>query len=256
MKTKHWLLLAFTLFIPNLYAQEASDAKAIELADKAMKAMGGEKNWNNTRHITWNFFNSRRLTWDKWTGDVRIDNLRDNSVILLNINTEKGKVFKWGNEQTHPDSVAKYVKQGKGAWINDSYWLVMPYKLRDNGVTLKYLGSEKTQDGKDAEVIQLTFTNVGNTPQNKYKVWFDNSTNLVSQWAYFAKSTDEKPGFIRSWEGYKPYGKILLGGKRGDRELTEIKVFEELPEKIYTSFEKPDFSKAKDFNTKKDKLTF
>ncbi|MCU0324048.1 MAG: hypothetical protein MUF45_02180 [Spirosomaceae bacterium] len=246
------LILTF-IFLSSIqvFAQE-SDPKAIELADKVMKALGGTKAWDNTRHITWNFFGSRRLVWDKWTGNVRVDNLRDGMTSLININTETGKIFKNGTEITQPDSVAKYVKRAKGAWINDSYWLVMPYKLRDDGVTLKYIGKEKTQDGKDAEVIQLTFKNVGNTPDNKYKVFIDPASNLVVQWQYFAKFTDEKPGFTLPWQNYKPYGKILLSGDRGERKLTDIKVFEALPDAIYQSFDKPDFSKAKDFNTKKD----
>jgi len=33
----------------------------------------------------------------------------------------------------------------------------MPFKLKDSGVTLKYLGEENTQDEKAADVIQMTF---------------------------------------------------------------------------------------------------
>jgi len=244
------------LFSQSLKAQETSDAKAIEIADKVMAAMGGKKAWDETRHITWNFFGARTLTWDKWTGNVRIDFARDKSVILMNINTETGKVFKWGAEQTAADSVKKYMKAGKGAWINDSYWLTMPFKLRDNGVTLKYLGEDKTETGKEAYLLQMTFKEVGNTPNNMYKVWVEKESNLLTQWSYYAKSTDDKPSFTRPWTEYKPYGKIILSGERGDRDLTDIKVFEALPESIYTDFKKPDFSKAKDYNKKKDKIEF
>lgn len=244
------------LFSQSLKAQETSDAKAIEIADKVMAAMGGKKAWDETRHITWNFFGARTLTWDKWTGNVRIDFARDKSVILMNINTETGKVFKWGAEQTAADSVKKYMKAGKGAWINDSYWLTMPFKLRDNGVTLKYLGEDKTETGKEAYLLQMTFKEVGNTPNNMYKVWVEKESNLLTQWSYYAKSTDDKPGFTRPWTEYKSYGKIILSGERGDRDLTDIKVFEALPESIYTDFKKPDFSKAKDYNKKKDKIEF
>ena len=61
--------------------------------------------------------------WDKWTGDVKLDldNLKNDQTVLLNINTDKGRVMKNGQEITQPDSVAKYVKQGKSAWINDAY---------------------------------------------------------------------------------------------------------------------------------------
>lgn len=233
------LILPIFFFSFLVNAQEASDPKALKLADKVMKAMGGQKNYDKTRHIIWNFFGSRIITWDKWTGNVRIDGLRDKSVSLININTDTGKIFRNGAEVTHPDSVAKYVKRAKGAWINDSYWLVMPYKLKDNGVILKYLGTEQTLEKKDAEVIQLTFKNVGNTPENKYKVYIDPTTNLVVQWAYFPKFTDEKPAFTMPWRDYQKFGKILLSGDRGERKLTDIKVFQTLPDAVYQSFDKP-----------------
>ena len=54
------------------------------------------------------------------------------------------------------------------AWINDSYWVVMPYKLQDPGVKLTYTREDKTEDGKDAHVLTMTFDSVGLTPQNKY----------------------------------------------------------------------------------------
>lgn len=221
------------------FNETGSDAKAIALADEAMKAMGGRKNWDNTHFITWNFFGNRRLVWDKWTGDVRIDNLKNDQTVLLNINTDKGRVMKNGQEVTQPDSVAKYVKQGKSAWINDAYWLVMPYKMKDSGVTLKYMGEDKTEDGAAAEKIQMTFDNVGDTPQNKYYVWLSPDSHLVTQWAYYAKGDSEKPNFILPWKTYKPYGKIMLTGDRGQRQLTDIQVFDKLPKSVFESFEKP-----------------
>ncbi len=125
-----------------------SDARAIKIADEVMAAMGGRKAWDNTHLISWNFFGARHLIWDKWTGNVRVDNLKNDQTVLLNVNNDKGRVFKDGAEVTAPDSVAKYVKQAKAAWINDSYWLVMPFKLKDSGVTIKHIGEENTQDGK------------------------------------------------------------------------------------------------------------
>ena len=223
------------------FDQAGSDPKAVALADQVMDAMGGRKNWDKTRYISWNFFGFRKHIWDKWTGNVRIENVRDDLVVLMNINTDKGRIFKHGQEQTSADSLAKYLKTGKGAWINDSYWLVMPYKLKDSGVTLKYVGEEKTKDGKDADLLQLTFKGVGNTPDNKYKVWVDKQTHLVWQWAYYPKFDADKPGFVLPWIDYQKHGKILLSGERGDRDLTEIVVLDKLPETVFTNFEKSSF---------------
>lgn len=219
-----------------------SDARAVQIADEVMNAMGGRKAWDNTRVIAWNFFGARKLVWDKAKGDVRVDNLRNDQTVLLNIKTDKGRVFRNGKEETNPDSVAKFVKQGKANWINDSYWLLMPFKLKDSGVTIKYTGEENMESGKPADVLQMTFKGVGVTPDNKYKVWVDKTSRLVSQWSYYPKFSDEKPGFTLPWIEYKKYGQIMLSGERGARDLTDIMVFEKLPGDVFTDFKRPDMA--------------
>jgi len=221
-----------------------SDPKAIEIADEVMAAMGGRKAWDNTHYVCWNFFGRDALIWNKWNGDVRID--RSNGMTLIsNINNETGKAFMNGREITDADSVADLMQTAKSIWINHSYWLVMPYKLKDSGVTLKYVGEEATQDGKPADKLNLTFESVGRTPQNMYYVWVDKESKLVTQWAHFSNSTDEEPRFINPWADYKQYGNIMLSSSRGERGMEDIMVFDELPASVFTSPEKPDLASMK-----------
>lgn len=214
-----------------------SDDRAIEIADKVMLAMGGRKNWDNERFFKWNFFNARTLWWDKLKGDVRIQmHNSDSTIILINIFDESGRVFSNGSELTQVDSAAKYLKRGKGIWINDSYWLFMPFKLKDSGVTLSYVGEDTTQMGQASDVLQLTFKNVGNTPQNKYHIWVDQSDNLIKQWAFFRENVMEEPNFITPWEDYKLYNSIYLAGNRGQREITDIEVYDKMEESVFHEF--------------------
>ena len=218
---------------------EGSDQKAIEIADNVMQAMGGRKAWDATRTICWNFFGGRQLIWDKWTGDVRIDSFRDTTTYLLNVNTMKGKVAKKGVVVTDEEELTSLLKRGKAIWINDSYWLVMPFKLKDSGVTLRYLREEPTMDGKSSDVLQLTFEDVGVTPENKYEVWISKEDSLVRQWYYFPTDTSEAR--IKTvWGDYQKYGKLLLSGNRGERGLTDIHVFEEMPAEVFNSFDPVD----------------
>ncbi|WP_420388561.1 hypothetical protein [Roseivirga sp.] len=219
---------------------EGSDAKAMAIADEVMEAMGGRKAWDNTRHIAWNFFGARDLVWDKWTGDVRVD--ARNTTYLININDNSGKVFIDGREVTDADSLADLVQRGKRAWINDSYWLLMPFKLKDSGVTLKYMGEEMTRDSIPSEKLELTFEGVGVTPNNRYWVWVDQSDHLVKQWAYYRNASDTAQGFNVPFKDYQKKGEILISGNRGDRQLSNIMVFKELPAAVYNSPEKPDLA--------------
>ena len=214
----------------------ASDAKAIEIADQVMVAMGGRKNWDDTRYLFWNFFGARTLLWDKQTGDVRIEIPSQDMKVLVNEKTMEGKLWMAGEEISHPDSLATYLEQGKRIWINDSYWLVMPFKLKDSGVTLSYEGPGKTETGEACEVIRLTFEGVGVTPQNAYNVWVSTTDNLVKQWAWYADAADSAARFTLPWDDYQQMGNIMLSGERGNRDLTDIKVLTEVPEGIFEDF--------------------
>ena len=214
----------------------SGDSKALAIADEVMKAMGGQKAWDDTRYISWKFLGRRNLLWDKQAGLCRIEWLNRPWKILVNLNNGTGKVSLNGIEQTHPDSLAKYLDIGKKVWINDSYWLVMPFKLKDKGVTLKSLGESNTEAGEASDLLQMTFSGVGVTPDNKYHVWVDKKSRLVTQWAFFEKYTDEKPGLINPWSGYKRCGKILLSADRGKERgtLEPVEVFESVPKEMWS----------------------
>lgn len=216
---------------------QGPDRKALAIADAVMRAQGGQASWAATRFISWNFFGSRSLVWDKHRGICRIEWKKRPWKVIVNLHDGSGRVQLKGEEQTHPDTLRKYLDLGKRAWINDSYWLIMPFKLRDPGVTLRYLGRKNTEAGQAADVLQLTFSNVGVTPENKYHVWVDTKTHLVTQWAFFKKYTDEKPDFINAWSDYQRKGKILLSGNRGKSgSLTDIQVSDSVPEGTFERF--------------------
>ncbi|HOY18527.1 MAG TPA: hypothetical protein PLC89_14570 [Haliscomenobacter sp.] len=214
-----------------------SDAKAIAIADQVMEAMGGRKAWDGTRYINWNFFGRRNLLWDKKKGQVRIDIPADNSTYIVDLNKETGLIKHKGVAMTQADSIKKYAGVAKSIWINDSYWLLMPYKLKDSGVTLKYKGEMPTEAGVASDVLELTFQGVGRTPENRYLVYVDKTTHLVAHWQHFRKASDEKPGMSTPWENYEKHGKILISGGRGtNRKLTDIQVMSSVPKTKFVMF--------------------
>ena len=213
-----------------------SDPKAIEIADRVMEALGGRKNWDNTHYITWKFFGRRLHVWDKWSGNLRLED--KNLLVLMNLNTGKGRAWEKGAEIIQPDSLTKKLQFAKSAWINDSYWMFMPYKLKDSGVTLKYRGEETLENGNKCDVLQLTFRDVGDTPQNKYYVYVNQESHLVIQWSYFSNAEDPEPRFTLPWLNWQKYGNILLSDGRGrPSKMEDIAVFEYLPALV---FESPD----------------
>jgi TonB family protein len=247
------LVAAFAL-VPALYGSSAdtsgnpaaegfladqSDAEAIAVADRVMERLGGRRSWNATRIVSWRFFGNRFHVWDRHTGDVRVEGTdretEEPYLILMNIHSKEGRAWRAGEEVTDTEGLAELLDLGESAWINDSYWMFMPYKLKDTGVALKHVGERSLLDGRSAEVLELTFQDVGRTPENKYEVYVAKGSGLVEQWDFFTHASDEEPRFQVPWRNWRRYGSKLLSADRGPGQHTGIAVFDSVPEEGLTS---------------------
>lgn len=221
MKTifKATLLFITLIFCKTAVLAQSTDKKANAIVKEMLVAMGGMKNYDATHFIQWNFVN-RKLSWDKWTGDVRVENPSAKQVILVNINSLKGKVFENGTLVKDEAKSKVLLEKAKNWWINDSYWLVMPWKLQDPGVNLVYVKTEQLPNGKTVNILQLTFSAVGVTPENKYWLYVDKENHLITQWAYYQNYNDAEPKFLKPWNNYQKAGNILLSFDRPNEDIS------------------------------------
>ena len=97
----------------------------------------------------------------------------------MNVNDGKGQVWIDGEPVTDTETLDELLTLGRQIWVYDSYWLVMPFKLLDPGVTLRYSGERELEDGRTADVLDLTFAEVGYTPDNRYEVFVVQDTGLI-----------------------------------------------------------------------------
>ena len=96
------------------------------------------------------------------------------------------------------------------AWINDTYWLLMPYKMKDPGVRLKYAGEEQ-RGSEEYDLVELTFEDVGLTPRDRYWAHVNRKTHVMDRWSYVLQ--DDPPGSeptVWDWLGWARRGRILL----------------------------------------------
>lgn len=230
-----------------------------------MQALGGTEAWNGTRYLRFDFavdrggktVRSRAHTWDKWTGRHRLEaNIQpmwslgvlirrppprkegDPFVVLMNINTKEGSAYLNG-KRLEGEEEKKYLELAYAIWVNDTYWLLMPYKMRDPGVTLAYDGEEKKGDETWDKVV-LTFDNVGLTPKDKYWAYVNRTTGLVDKWEYIL---DGGPGpaipFV--WKDWTRHGTILLASDRVSQQddvrihFPVLEAPASLPERVFTS---------------------
>lgn len=218
------------------------EPEAQEIAESVMQAMGGQAAWDGTRHIAWKFFGGRQHYWDKRTGDIRIEipagDRGPEMLILMNLDSRTGRVWTSGQELIGAP-LQEGLERGWRAWVNDSYWMFMPYKLLDPGVNLRLVGEDLMADDREADVLEMTFEGVGVTPDNRYLIYVARDSGLVEQWSYFSSRDESEPGFTLPWENWTSFGNILLSTGRGSGENWDIHVYDELPEALYGD---PDYS--------------
>jgi len=225
------LILAALVLVPAAARAEtaASDSRAVEIADRVMKALGGKQRWDDVRGLRWSFGAevhdsvrwSRRHAWDKYTGMHRVEGVNRRGqkyVIVHKVGETTGSAWMDG-QPIEGDSLAKLVKLGQSLWVNDTYWMLMPYKLRDPGVTLKYDG--EVQDGdRTFDKLALSFENVGETPGDRYWVYVNRANDRVERWEKILQG-DQAPAVPDTWEGWKETGGLWFPTMhmRGEQNL-------------------------------------
>jgi len=215
---KRALGLALVLLLPLASRSgaetPASDPRAVEIADRVMAALGGRERWDRLRYLRWTFEVAvndtlrpgRRHSWDKHTGWHRVEGATAGGqpyCYIENLNDSTGMA--WVNGiRIEGDSLEKLMRRAHGAWINDSYWFLMPYKLRDPGVILKVDGEAKDATGAVHDRLALSFENVGMTPGDRYWVYVNRANHRVERWEHLLQGA-RPPPVAWSWEGWEEH---------------------------------------------------
>jgi hypothetical protein len=188
-----------------------ADPKAARVADRVMQKLGGRMRWNALEGLRWTFQSSsgdtmrpgRRHSWDKRTGWHRVEgrNRQGQTFVLIEkLGGAAGMAWVDG-QKIEGDSLRKLVTRAHSLWTNDTYWMLMPYKLRDPGVKLAYDG-EAREDGKVYDRLALSFDRVGETPGDRYWVFVNRANDRIEQWEYVLEDQLTPPERW-SWEGWE-----------------------------------------------------
>jgi hypothetical protein len=214
-----------------------SDPAAVELADSIISASGGQKAWDETRFISWNISGERDIVWDKQNGKVRIDSKPDQTIYLLNVATGDGKVQENGKEITDEEALKAKVHQGMQLWRADAYTLLLPFKLKESGISLIYLGEDSLADGAKANVVEIQVKNQEQKTQRKYRIFIGQKDNIIRQIADFNPAEPDSIGGRIPLDNYKKYGNLMLSADRSDgKGPREVKVDETVPENVFDQF--------------------
>jgi elongation factor P hydroxylase len=199
------------------------DAKADAIGREMIAAMGGEEAWEKARQFRFDFVVmregkqavSRSHAWDRYTGDYRVAGTDRNGVpftVYFNVNTREGKAFS-GGKPAEGEAEAALLKSAYGMFINDTYWLLAPWKIFDPGVHLTYDGEKPCPDGGACDVLKLSFENVGLTPRDLYWLYVTRDGHQMVQWQYVLNGSNDPPTVV-PWKDWHPYGGIMLATEK------------------------------------------
>ena len=186
-------------------------------------ALGGDDGWSHARYLRFDWIVERegkRVVarshyWDRFTGRYRVDGVDKEGPysVYLNVNTKAGDAWLGGKKISDATQAKKWVDDGYEAFINDSYWLLAPFKVFDPGVTLSDGGQDKGPNGEACDVIKLSFAGVGLTPRDIYWLYVDKKSHLVVEWK-FVLGGENKPPSAFAWSDWKKVGSIQLASMR------------------------------------------
>lgn len=210
-------LFAITAATPR--AADESSEKGQQVATDLWKASGGE-NWAKVKEVRFTFaveqegkplFSAEHL-WNVAAGTDEV---------------------KWKDKQGKDHQVTANLaapgsdEEGKAAyarWVNDSYWLLAPLKVRDRGVHVE-AGGQKDLNGVTCETMRLKFDKVGLTPTDQYVFYVDPKTKLPLAWDYIPESGT---GMQATWEKFQSFGGLNLATEHNFNgktiKLKDIKV--------------------------------
>ena len=217
------------------------DSRALAVADGVLAAVAPDGAWEKIAALKFEFAvvnrgeaaKSWKHVWDTRGGRYRVEGEGpdgEHCLVLFDVNTRKGEAWalKAGEIKGNPDeqmnksvqawywsrvdnpeTLSKYLEFAYGRFINDTYWLLMPLKMKDPGVNLNDDG-EKSLEGKTFDVVKLTFEGVGLTPGDTYRVFVDRTTRLVDRWEYNSQGQDAKERTVWIWKDWTNVGPLRL----------------------------------------------
>ena len=141
-------------------------AQADSLANRLLVAVH-QQAWQRTSLVQWTFDKSHHYLWDKKRNLLAV-NWKGVRVLLNLKNWQKGKAFLENREQTG-NQLDKLRGKAWAFFCNDSYWLIAPTKVFDEGVERRLV---KQADGSQA--LLVTFRSGGVTPGDSYLWLMDN----------------------------------------------------------------------------------
>ena len=147
------------LFIDKPLPNGTQGQEAEQLADEMLEALN-KSGFDTLSMIRFNYPRGHNYEWNRKENKVRVKWEENDVLIDLNVSPEEY------------DAIAY---QGYKYFINDSFWLIAPFKVRDSGVVRSTVGVEGGRG------LLVSYTTGGVTPGDSY-LWILDERGFPTAW--------------------------------------------------------------------------
>lgn len=166
------------MFVDESLPNGTQGQEAEALADEMLDALN-KQGFDTLSFITFNYPRGHRYEWDREENTVRVQ-------------WEENDVFLNLNQSPEEYSLLEY--KAYEYFINDSFWLIAPFKVRDAGVVRSIV---KTQEGRG---LLVTYTSGGVTPGDSY-LWIIGDEGRPYAWKLWTSNVPIG-GLRMTWGGW------------------------------------------------------
>jgi hypothetical protein len=235
------------------------------LAEQIANAYGGMAAWRAVPLLGYDFVVVRdgqvqarcHHLWDRRSGDHRYE--VDSAVFArlpffdeqsqqwrpLNLNLPPGRLVGlvneisregrvWINDQEQPPAMVERVLQRVD---NDSYWLLLPFKLEDPGTNLFNAGPATLADGTEAVEVSVTHApDIGESSDDLWELFLDSQTHRILRTTVDLQDSGDE--VQADWRGEQTVGGVTFATERVSPDKTirfeRLATPEVVPPEVFT----------------------
>ena len=172
--------------------KEGPEANA--LAKRMLKQINHEA-YSNTRYIEWSFTKANHhYKWDKENGKVQVK--WKSNTVNLNLNNPQKSTVLIDNIKVLGSEKEKLTQTALDYFNNDSFWVVAPFKVFDDGVSRKLVDLDNNQKG-----LLVNYASGGSTPGDSY-LWKFQDSGFPDSYQMWVKIIPIG-GLEASWDDWK-----------------------------------------------------
>lgn len=154
--------------------------------------------WLKTNWISWDFLGQHQYIWNKQNKQVQVS--WNDQKVLLDITDRNSSLCYKNSTLIENEDRINMIEEAWSYFCNDSFWLIAPYKILDDGTRHSFV----EVDGKKG--LKVKYSSGGVTPGDSY-VW---------------DIDHEKPGYFRMWTSIIPVGGLEVSWEGWEEKSTGI----------------------------------